>query len=68
MVEDIRLHRDRYAAFGTSLQPSIYSIKLRRGSFFLVFDDLSWEFNSVHKVIDIAFKTYQVFNIKHQFE
>jgi len=65
--EDKKLRHAKYMKYGLSFQPCIYIIE-NENRYFIKFDDVTWEFNSLQKVLDVCFKTYQVLNLQYQFE
>ena len=67
IAEHQQKRREKYSTYGINFQPSIYALKDDE-RYFIKFDDVSWEFKSLVKTLDICFKTYQVLNLQYQFE
>lgn len=67
-IEDlIQKKRDKYRIYGLTLQPVIFA-DITNSTYYIVFDDIKYNVDTILKAIDVTFKILQVLNLEYPME
>ena len=59
----------KYTSLGLTQQPSIFAVENNRlSTYYVVFHNIKYKFQTILKAVAIAFFIFQVYNLKYPFE